>query len=586
MRSLCFCLTFCCAVLAQIPTQDLRNTDIPGTNTHFSMPAYASLAEWEARRLSLRKQILSAAGLLPLPERSPLKSEVFGRIERQDYAIEKVLLETWPGYYLGGNLYRPLKRSGRVPAVLNPHGHFVYGRLEHQPQASGPALAISLARQGYVVLAYDMVGYNDTLQTPHTFGGEREQLWSFSPLGLQLWNSIRAADFLESLKEVDPKRILVTGASGGATQAFLLAAVDDRIAASAPVCMISASMQGGCVCENAPGLRVGSFNVEFASLAAPRPMVVVSATGDWTKDVPREELPAIRRIYELYGKPGNLEGAHFDAGHNYNQASREAVYSFFGRLLQGWPADQAVKEGSVQVEPLADMLALENRTLPAGALTYEGLFESWKGASRRQAESITDPAARRERLRLVLGVEWPARVLSDLQGEKAVLSRLGKGDRVPGLYFDGKGEAVLVVHGEGAEAAVQAPDVRKLRAAGRPVLLIDAFQTGSAVVPRDRSAQHFLTFNLTDDANRVQDILTALAFLRQRHPGALELAGLGKAAVWCTFAAAVAPVEVGLSAGSAGFTGSDEDFLSGFFVPGIQRAGGWRTAVELARAPR
>src|SRR5437762_8342277 len=94
---------------------------------------------------------------------------------------------------------------------------------------SGPALGINLARQGYVAFAYDMVGYNDTVQTPHSFGTPVQQLWSFGPLGLQLWNSIRALDFLESLDDVDASKLGATGASGGATQLFLLAAVDDRV---------------------------------------------------------------------------------------------------------------------------------------------------------------------------------------------------------------------------------------------------------------------------------------------------------------------------------------------------------------------
>jgi hypothetical protein len=243
------------AAWAQVPARDSRITDLPNTNSHFQMPVYKTLAEWEARRAHLRQQILSAAGLLPLPVKHDLHPQVFGRIENQDYSIEKVLLETQPGYYLGGNLYRPLKQSpaGGFPAVLSPHGHWVYGRLEHTDLASIPARCINLARQGYVVFAYDMVGYNDTIQTPHAFGDRpEEQLWSFGPLGLQLWNSMRVVDFLLSLPGVDKERIGATGASGGGTQTFLLTAVDDRVHFSAPVNMLSAIMQGGSPCENAP----------------------------------------------------------------------------------------------------------------------------------------------------------------------------------------------------------------------------------------------------------------------------------------------------------------------------------------------
>ncbi|HWQ52537.1 MAG TPA: hypothetical protein VN442_02555, partial [Bryobacteraceae bacterium] len=228
---------------AQVPSQDARTTTVPNTDTHFRMPAYRTLAEWEARKEHLRKQILSAAGLLPMPAKSPLNPQVFGRIQGPGYTIEKVLLETLPGYWLGGNLYRPAGKNGPFPAIASPHGHWNYGRLEHSANGSIPARCINLARQGHIVLAYDMVGYNDTIQTPHAFGGKREQLWAFGPLGLQLWNSIRVVDFLVGLPDVDPARIGATGASGGGTQTFLLTAVDDRVKFSAPVNMISAIMQ-------------------------------------------------------------------------------------------------------------------------------------------------------------------------------------------------------------------------------------------------------------------------------------------------------------------------------------------------------
>ena len=565
---------------AQIPAQDSRNTDLPGTNTHFRMPVYRTLAEWEARKAQLRKQILSAAGLLPMPEKTPLHPQVFGRIENKDYSIEKVLLETLPGYYLGGNLYRPLGKPGRLPGIVSPHGHWNYGRLEHQPLGSIPARCISLARQGHVVFAYDMVGVNDTIQTPHRFGTPRQQLWAFGPLGLQTWNSIRAVDFMQSLPDVDPDRIAATGASGGGTQTFILTAVDDRVKYSAPVNMISGIMQGGCDCENAPNLRLGCNNMEIGAMMAPRPLMMVSATGDWTRNTPREEFPAIQSIYQLYGKPGDVETVLIDAPHNYNQASREAVYRFFGKRILGDADASKFRERNIRVEYLQDMLALHNRTLPPGALTYQQVFEEWIAIAKAQNAAPGGKDAVRERLALALAAEWPAKVVSEGQGEHMVLGRPGVGDRIPAIYVPGKGTPALVLHREGAEAARRSPEAQALLRSGVPVLFIDAFQTGSAVAPRDQSAPHFLTFNKTDDANRVQDILTALAFLNR--PG-VKLVGLGKAAVWCTFAAAVAKTPVVLQADLGGFRGEDQDFIDSFFVPCIQRAGGLKAALAVAR---
>jgi len=145
---------------------------------------------------------------------------------------------------------------------------------------------------------------------------------------------------------------------------------------------------------------------------------------------------------------------------------------------------------------------------------------------------------------------------------------------------------VLIVHPEGAQAARRSPAAQKYLQAGRPILSIDAFQTGSAVAPRDRSHRHFLTFNRTDDAHRAQDILTALAFLHAREKGVIELVGLEKAAVWSVFAAVLSPIRVRLSADLGGFSGSDEDFIRDFFVPGIQRAGGLKAALALTAGMR
>ncbi len=572
MRVVIMVLAACATAGAQIPAQDARNIDPPNTDTHFTARAYKTLAEWQARREFLRKQVLSAAGLLPLLPKNDLHPQVFGRIENRDYSIEKVLLETLPGYYLGGNLYRPLRPApaGGFPAVLSPHGHWNYGRLEHTDLASIPARAINLARQGYVVFAYDMVGYNDTIQTPHDFGDKPiEQIWAFGPLGIQLWNSIRAIDFLESLPGVNRNRIGATGASGGATQTFLISAVDDRIQFSAPANMVSLIMQGGSLCENAPNLRLDTNNVDIAAIMAPRPMLMTAATGDWTRNMLKEEYPAVRAIYQLYGKGDNVETLLLDAPHNYNQPNREAMYAFFGKHVLGEQDASKLKEKSIHVEKLQDMLVLHNRKLPDNAISFEQLFDEWKRLAGAQTGD------ERERLTYALAAEWPAKVLSQADGERTLLGRPGKGDRVPVIWVQGSAPPAIVVHPDGAEAARRSPEGARLVSAGRSVLFLDAFQTGAAVAPRDRSGKMFLTFNKSDDANRVQDILTALAWL---HTPKTRLVGLGKAAIWCTFAAAVANQPVDLEADLSGFNGSDQEYIDSFFVPGIQRAGGLRAA--------
>ncbi|MGH9668028.1 MAG: alpha/beta hydrolase family protein, partial [Bryobacteraceae bacterium] len=498
--------SFCIFAAAQIPAQDARNTDIPGTNTHFKMPVYKTRAEWEARKEHLRYQILSAAGLLPMPARAPLHPLIFGRLERNGYTIEKVALETLPGYYLAGNLYRP-RTPGKHPGLVSPHGHWTYGRLENSDRASVPQRCMNLARLGFVVFAYDMVGYDDTTQTTHGFGGRHEQLWSFGPLGLQLWNSTRAVDFLQSLPDVDPENIGGTGASGGATQLILLSAVDPRIKFSSPVNMISSIMQGGSPCENTPNLRVGTNNMEIGAMMAPRPMFMVAATGDWTRNTPRVEYPAVRSIYELYDATANLEMTQITAPHNYNKETREAVYRYFGPKFAGVTNLAELKERNLPVEPLQDMMVWDERTLPGNALAYQQIFDEWIAAAKRQDEATTNPSDYRLRLTYALGADWPAHVLSETEGGKMLLGREGRGDRVQAIET-GPNPQTIVVHPDGAEAA--------RGVTSEPALLITAFQTGPSVAPRDRSEKFFLTFNKSDDAERVQDILTALAYLAEK----------------------------------------------------------------------
>lgn len=343
---------------------------------------YSSVEQWNGRRAELQRQILESAGLWPVPDRSGVPTERrYGRVERPGFAVEKLTLETIPGYVVAGNLYTPRGVAANGAAVLVPHGHWDGGRVEDQQVYSVPALAANLAAQGYVVFTWDMVGWNDTRQTPHDFGKDKAgRDAKFGPLGLQLWNSLRIFDWASRLPGVDPKRIAVTGASGGATQTFLLTAVEDRVAVSIPVDMISASFQGGCVCENAEGLRNGTSNVEFAAIAAPRPMLVVSTSQDWTRDVPKIEYPAIRRIYELYGKGENVANAHFHSPHGYDRPTREAAYAFLSRHLLNKPVDrmlETIMPGLTKTDLLiGDAL---DRTKLA---TYDQVLERWRAMKR------------------------------------------------------------------------------------------------------------------------------------------------------------------------------------------------------------
>ena len=345
-------------------TGDKKPTDVrlgpPKTlNDYFPFAVPKTKEAWEARRNQLREQLLVANGLWPLPEKTPLNPVIHGKTERDGYTIEKVFFASMPGHYVSGSLYRPLveqDKLAKLPAVLCPHGHWANGRFYEATDASVAAdlkrgaettkegaryplqaRCANLAMMGFVVFHYDMVGNADSKAIPHREGFKdvEAELRAQNFMGLQTWNSIRALDFVESLPGVDPKRIGVTGASGGGTQTFMLCAVDDRLAAAFPAVMVSTAMQGGCVCENCSGLRVNTGNVEIAALFAPKPMAL-SCADDWTKEFMTKGFPDLQALYGLYGAKDKVAAkAWLDFPHNYSQPSREFMYSWFANHLLG-----------------------------------------------------------------------------------------------------------------------------------------------------------------------------------------------------------------------------------------------------------
>jgi hypothetical protein len=143
-------------------------------------------------------------------------------------------------------------------------------------------------------------------------------------------------------------------------------------------------MQGGCLCENLPGLRLDINNVEIAAAIGPRPLLMVSATGDWTSETLKLEYPAVRRIYGLLGAEDQVSAVQFEAEHNYNKDSREAMYAWMARWLKHAPVDARVAERGFTAPALPDLLVFHQRPLPPGALTAQGLTEAWIEAARRE----------------------------------------------------------------------------------------------------------------------------------------------------------------------------------------------------------
>ncbi len=566
---------------AQVVEGDVRSSSLVTLDSHHPWSAPASVEDWEKRSARVRRQILVAAGLWPSPPARNLRPLVHGLVERPGYTVERVRLESLPGFYVTGSLYRPsAPRKGPLPAVLSPHGHDINGRFtvhseedgrkkikrgqdEHLPNArrKHQARCVQLARMGCIVFHYDMIGYSDSKQLDHRhgFGDVQAELWGMSHFGLQTLDSLRALDFLLSLPDVDPERVGVTGASGGGTQTFILGAIDDRPAVLFPAVMVSTRMQGGCICENASGLRVGSGNVEFAALAAPRPLGMTAAN-DWTLQILEDGLPQLRELYALVADPDLVQAwCYPEFPHNFNRVSRGHMYTWMNDHLQ-------LGLGTPNSEPPIVPLTVEEMTVftpehpqPESSTDLAGVRASLLAHAKGEVEELQKLAAIDPvRFRSLVGgaLEVMIQPLDLTQGgvqftevsagpvvRDLILTPGGTGHRVqvkawPAPNDSLKGDVLVMVGSDSPQGSLR----DALDHWPGPKVLIQPL--GAVPVDSRRHSTYVgytWGYNRTLVAERVQDVLTTLTFLEQEHPNLrVVLAGLGPSAPVITIAAALA----------------------------------------------
>ena len=420
---------------------DTRLKPLKDLHGYFPFVVPKSKEEWNARAEYVRRQILVAEGLVPMPTKTPLNAVLHGKIDQGDYTVEKGYFESAPGLFVTGNLYRSKQTAEKKsPVVLFAHGHWQNARLSEESEAvllkeiaTGQerfikggrsrfqSMCVQLARMGCIVWQYDMMSDSDAIQLPreviHTFGQQRREMnttqnWGlYSPqaeahlqsvMGLQTLNSIRSLDFVLGLPGVDPDRVAITGASGGGTQTMLLAAVDPRVTLSFPAVMVSTEMQGGCTCENCSLLRVNTGNIEFAALFAPKPQGMTTAD-DWTREMSTKGFPELQQLYALLGAPSNVmlnRGEHFP--HNYNAVSRSAFYTWLNRHFKLGFTEPVIER---DYEPLSrEQLSVWDAQHPApkaGDPEFERQLLAWWT---KDAESqLTAAASSVESLRKAMG---------------------------------------------------------------------------------------------------------------------------------------------------------------------------------------
>ena len=360
----------------------------------------ANQEEHRAMRDSVIRRLRLSAGLEPAVEFLPLEPQVTSPRNIDGVTVSDVVIQTLPGLKLTGNFFTPEHFSGKLPAILCPHGHWSTGRVCHEEAGGVIMRCMELARLGFAVFAYDMIGYNDNNELFHRWKKEpllKAYFNGVSPFGLQTANSMRAVDFIASHPAVDPSRIGCTGASGGASQTWFISALDPRIKVLAPVCMLSLHYMGGCTCEEGPLLRTrGLTSFDIVSSLAPRPILLPAVTGDWTNLNPDYEIPKLKEIYKLYHAQDKVEHFYYEDEHNYNKRTREHVYAWFVRQLQGRDTAEIIPESTDKVpapeqlwhggvkpaepteESFAKAVELLARSYTADALDVGNDFPGWQ----------------------------------------------------------------------------------------------------------------------------------------------------------------------------------------------------------------
>ncbi|HEY0679421.1 MAG TPA: acetylxylan esterase, partial [Chitinophagaceae bacterium] len=345
---------------------------------------YNDLSGWEKRKASLKECFLSALRLSEIPARPSSKPIVTAVRKMNGYTIQNIAIETLPGLYVSGSLYLPAKPKGRMPLILNPDGHFAKGRYREDCQYR----CATLARMGAIAFSYDLFGWDGESRLQVKPEDHRRSLAQ----SIQVLNSIRILDMLLSRTDVDTNRVAITGASGGGSQTMLLTAIDNRIKLSVPVVMLSSYHSGGCPCESGLGIHLcegGTNNAEIASMAAPRPMLVVSDGKDWTKHVPEIEFPFVQKNYSYYNAGAQLKNIHLaDEGHDYGFSKRKAMYEFVADkfnldLKRVMDETGNIDEKKVTIEPETAMFVFgeKGEQLPSNALrNFEAISKSFESS--------------------------------------------------------------------------------------------------------------------------------------------------------------------------------------------------------------
>lgn len=331
-----------------------------------------TLEDWTTRRDEYRRQLREMLSLDPLPERTPLRPVVTGTFEHDDIVVEKLHFESRPGLYVTGNLYRPRKQEGPLPAILYVCGHSKVkeGDVSFGNKTFYQHHGAWFARNGYVCLTVDTIQLGEIEGFHHGTYNLKQWWWNargYTPAGVEAWNGIRGIDYLETRPEVDREKIGVTGRSGGGATSWWVAALDERVKVAVPVAgitdlenhVVDGVVEGHCDCM----FPVNTYRWDFAQIAAlvaPRPLLISNTDKDGI--FPLEGVVRVhekaRRIYRLYGADKNLGLQITEGGHADTQELHIHAFRWFNRFLKG-DADSQVEKTAVKFFKPAQLRVFE-----------------------------------------------------------------------------------------------------------------------------------------------------------------------------------------------------------------------------------
>jgi hypothetical protein len=347
---------------------------------------YNDASSWEKRKQEVKECLVNSLRLKKLPAAGTSKPVVTAVRHMNGYTVQNIAIETLPGLYVCGSLYKPTKPKGKMPVILNPDGHFGDGRYRADCQYR---CAVQ-AKMGAIAFSYDLFAWGESLLQFKTEDHRRSLAQT-----IQVLNAMRILDYLLTIKGADADRVAITGGSGGGSQTMLVTAIDDRIKLSVPVVMLSSYHSGGCPCESGMGTHLcgkGTNNVEIAAMAAPKPQLIISDGKDWTQNVPQNEFPFLQNIYNYYGALDKVKNVHLpEEGHDYGISKRMALYEF---LIQQFKLnDQSVRnkegkidESTVIIEkyPAMYVFGAKGDNLPANAIkSFEQLEKVFDNSVKR-----------------------------------------------------------------------------------------------------------------------------------------------------------------------------------------------------------